>query len=220
MKQLLKRTLLAAAPEWTTGLLSARARAQSHRLVREWGLDATDREVARKSRPRCAVRAIPWNDALPNDAPGAPRSFPARDVRVRTASVDCAESPAGSILRSSMLAVSFGYYAVGLPGSSLVHRWSRSTPTGGPGPRVERWRPRIGPANVEVAGFCSPAWLDRNLRPSSLILCDCEGYEADLLTRSTSGTISSATLIVETHDAINPGVTEAVRKAFCRSRIR
>ena len=31
--------------------------------------------------------------------------------------------------------------------------------------------------------------------PSSLILSDCEGYEADLPTRSTSNAVNSATLI-------------------------
>ena len=40
MKRLLKRTLLAVLPEWTAQLLSARARAHSHRMVKEWGLTA------------------------------------------------------------------------------------------------------------------------------------------------------------------------------------
>ena len=39
MKTLGERAMLAAAPVWTTGLLSARARAHSHRMVREWKLN-------------------------------------------------------------------------------------------------------------------------------------------------------------------------------------
>ena len=45
MKQLLKRTLMAAAPEWTTGLLSARAQAHSHRMVREWRLNLLNEKL-------------------------------------------------------------------------------------------------------------------------------------------------------------------------------
>ena len=72
-------------------------------------------------------------------------------------------------------------------------------------------------SNVEVAGFCSLAWLDRNLRPLTLILCDCEGYEAELLNGSTSGALSSATIIVEMHDEISFGVTDKIRVDFCKS---
>ena len=40
----------------------------------------TDREVTRVPRPLRAVRAISGNETHPEVAPGAPRSFPARDV--------------------------------------------------------------------------------------------------------------------------------------------
>jgi len=112
---------------------------------------------------------------------------------------------------------SFGYYAVGLallfPEIPVVafdtDWWARAA--------CREMATESRTSNVEVAGFCSPAWLDRNLRPSSLILCDCEGYEAELLTTSTSRALSSATVIVETHDMIKPGVTQAIRKRFAWS---
>jgi len=112
---------------------------------------------------------------------------------------------------------SFGYYAVGLarlfPEMPVVafdtDWWARAA--------CRETASENRTTNVEVAGFCSPAWLDRNLMPSSLIVCDCEGYEADLLTRSTTRAVNSATLIIETHDNINPGVTDAILGRFARS---
>ena len=108
---------------------------------------------------------------------------------------------------------SFGYYAVGLarllPDIPVVafdtDWWARAA--------CRDMASENQTSNVEVAGFCSPAWLDRNLIPSSLILSDCEGYEADLPTRSTSNAVNSATLIIETHDAIIPGVTDTILRA-------
>jgi trans-aconitate methyltransferase len=112
---------------------------------------------------------------------------------------------------------SFGYYTVGLarlfPGIPVfafdTDWWARAAC------REMAFENRT--SNVEVAGFCSPAWLDRNLMPSSLILSDCEGHEADLLTPLTGLAVSSATLIIETHDEINPGVTDAIMRRFARS---
>jgi hypothetical protein len=49
---------LAAAPEWTIGLLSAGDRAHSHRLVKEWGLDALTAKLVSALGP--LVRSGPF----------------------------------------------------------------------------------------------------------------------------------------------------------------
>ena len=216
MKELLKRTLLAAAPEWTAGLLAARARAQKHRLVREWGLDALSRKLLTNLGP--VVQSGPFRgmklSPMSHREHLGPFLLGTYESQLHPW---IARITGGHYSHIIDVGCSFGYYAVGLarifPGTSVVAfdtDWWARTACREMASENRTW-------NVEVAGFCSPAWLDRNLRPSSLILCDCEGYEADLLTGLTSGTISSATVIVETHDAINPGVTEAVRKGFAES---
>ena len=216
MKQLLKRTLMAAAPEWTTGLLSARARAHSHRLVREWRLNLlTEKLLAAlgpvvQSGPFHGMKLTPasYNEHL------GPFLLGTYEFQLHPW---IAQIAGGQYSQMIDVGSSFGYYAVGLarlfPDIRMVafdtDWWTRSA--------CREMALENRTANVEVAGFCSPAWLDRNLTPSSLILCDCEGYEAELLTRSTSSSLSSATVIVETHDMIKPGVTEAICKRFAQS---
>jgi hypothetical protein len=72
-------------------------------------------------------------------------------------------------------------------------------------------------SNVQVEKYCSPRWLDQNLQPGALIVCDCEGFEGELLVRTGSPALGSAVLLVETHDEINPGVTDAICRRFAGS---
>ncbi len=216
MKQLLKRTLLAAAPEWTTGLLSARARAHSHCLVREWRLNLlTEKLLAAfgpivQSGPFHGMKLTPvsYKEHL------GPFLLGTYEFQLHPW---IAQIAGGQYSQMIDVGSSFGYYSVGLarlfPDIRMVafdtDWWARSA--------CREMASENRTANVEVAGFCSPAWLDRNLTPSSLILSDCEGYEADLLTRSTSTALNSATLIIETHDETNPGVTDAILRRFAQS---
>jgi hypothetical protein len=108
----------------------------------------------------------------------------------------------------------FGYYAVGLArrmsGVPVVafdtDPWARAA-------TAEMAAANAAPA-VTPAGFCSPRWLDRHLPPHSFILSDCEGYEAELFARTKTRAMDSATLLVEVHDNLIPGVGAAVRKRF------
>ena len=216
MKQLLKRTLLAVAPEWTTGLLSARARAHSHCLVREWRLNLLTEKLLAAFGP--IVQSGPFHGMKLTPVSYTEHLGP---FLLGTYEFQLhpwiAQIAGGQYSQMIDVGSSFGYYAVGLarlfPDVRMVtfdtDWWARSA--------CREMALENRTANVEVAGFCSPAWLDRNLRPSSLILCDCEGYEAELLTRSTSSALSSATVIVETHDMIKPGATDAIRRSFARS---
>ncbi|MHB1557193.1 MAG: hypothetical protein ACYC61_06920 [Isosphaeraceae bacterium] len=111
----------------------------------------------------------------------------------------------------------FGYYAVGLarlfPDTQVIafdgDWWARAA--------CREMASANQTSNLIVDGFCSPRWLDRKLQPASLIVCDCEGYEAELLLQSTSPALDSATLIIETHDEIVPGTTDAICRRFAGS---
>ena len=74
-----------------------------------------------------------------------------------------------------------------------------------------------GVANVEIRGYCEPAWLAGNLAEGALILSDCEGYEGELLCSGTIPNLDAATLIVETHDAFVPGVADRIRERLGRT---
>jgi hypothetical protein len=105
-----------------------------------------------------------------------------------------------------------GYYAVGLarlfPESRVVafdtDAWAR---------RALKEMIRANEvSNVEVRGYCEPAWMAAHVAEGALIVSDCEGFEGELLCSQAIPNLSSATLIVETHDSMVPGVTERLRE--------
>ena len=67
---------------------------------------------------------------------------------------------------------------------------------------------------VEVKGYCSPDWFDTALREHALIISDCEGYERDLFPSIRTRALLTATLLIELHEAMAPGATEAVMSKF------
>jgi hypothetical protein len=95
---------------------------------------------------------------------------------------------------------SFGYYAVGLarnfPHTSVVafdtDWWARRA--------VMEMAAANGVSNITLARYCSPSWLAAHLKPSSLIVSDCEGYEVKLFLESPIPALVTATMIVELHE--------------------
>ncbi len=71
-----------------------------------------------------------------------------------------------------------------------------------------------GTGNVEVKGFCSPEWLAKNTQETAFIICDCEGYEAELFSPGILPRLRSTTLLIETHDCFVPGVNDKLVAAF------
>lgn len=63
---------------------------------------------------------------------------------------------------------------------------------------------------VVVRGTCLPGLLEHDLADAArpLVICDCEGYEQALIDPDAVPALRRATLIVETHDFIVPGLTE------------
>lgn len=67
---------------------------------------------------------------------------------------------------------------------------------------------------AELRGHCDRNALAAVLAEGSLLLVDCEGYEADLLDPEALPELSRATMVVELHDFARPGVTELLRQRF------
>jgi hypothetical protein len=216
VKQLVKRAMLAAAPAWTTSLLSGRARAHKHRLVREWKLNRLTEKLLTILGPN--VRSGPFEGMkltpMSHQEILGPFLLGTYEFQLHPWFRKVAGGRFSQIIN---VGSSFGYYAVGLarlfPDSEVIafdtDRWARAA--------CREMASENRTSNVDVARFCSPAWLYRNLQRSSLIMCDCEGYEAELFTGSTSSVLRSATVIVETHDQISVGVTDRIRVNFSKS---
>lgn len=63
---------------------------------------------------------------------------------------------------------------------------------------------------VRVRGRCGPDELRAVLRPGALVVCDCEGYEAELLDPGRVPALASADLVVELHDGRADGTGPVV----------
>jgi hypothetical protein len=67
---------------------------------------------------------------------------------------------------------------------------------------------------VKVRGRATPATLQRELRPGTVVLSDCEGYEIVLMDPAAVPGLAQCLLIIEMHEFAVPGVTAAVLDRF------
>jgi hypothetical protein len=71
-------------------------------------------------------------------------------------------------------------------------------------------------ARLDIRGHCDENGFLACLDPKStlLVLCDCEGGEAEILSPLVVGELANAHVIVETHDLICPGVHQLLKARF------
>lgn len=218
MKKLIKRVLESVAPEWTTAMLSAKARAHSHWVVREWGCGPLHEKLLQKFG--AAVLAGPFKDVILTPMTHAEQIGPyllgvyESELDAAWATVCC-----GSYSQIIDVGAKFGFYAVGLarkyPQAEVVafdtDWWARKA--------VREMAAANHTPNVKVEGFCTPGWLAQNTREGAFIISDCEGFEGVLFSDEVIAKLTTATLIVETHDCSVPGVCERLQKAFEKTHV-
>jgi len=68
---------------------------------------------------------------------------------------------------------------------------------------------------VTIRKGCAPADLaEVTQKGVSLVVCDCEGAEAQLLDLGSAPGLAQSYILVETHEFVVPGVTETLRRQF------
>ena len=213
---LLNKALLAAFPRFGLELLSARSRAHSQTVVEAWGCTALAKKLAEKLGSR--VVAGPFVGlALGSMAfkeHASPYLLGTFESELRSSWEKVFAAEYDQILD---VGAKFGYYVVALARRYPKARvyafdtdpWARKA--------VRETAALNAVQNVSVEGFCSPEWLEKNLRPNAFVLSDCEGYEATLFGGFPSENLRSATLIIELHEEFSPGVEEALRRVFART---
>lgn len=111
-----------------------------------------------------------------------------------------------------------GYYAVGfalrLP-SALVYAFDTSS-------EAQVFCRRLALLNgvssrVDIRGFCDHLTLDDLCGPSSVIICDCEGFEAELLSPLVVRNLKYSDILVELHEFIAPGIGAEILSRFVNS---
>ena len=70
-------------------------------------------------------------------------------------------------------------------------------------------------ARITLGSFCDPATLQSlDLSGKALIICDCEGYEADLFDAATAAHLARADVLIECHDLVGRPITRDLIAAF------
>lgn len=125
----------------------------------------------------------------------------------------CAQAP-GLIVD---IGAAEGYYAIGLatrnPGAQVI---AFEMEEAGRLLLSEMARLNQVANRVEIRGRCEPQDLQHVLAGKSdpVIICDVEGYEEALLDPSVIPDLQRATILVEMHDMVIPGITEKLQARF------
>ena len=108
-----------------------------------------------------------------------------------------------------------GYYAVGLarrmPNARIMARDDN--------PRAQSLCRELATANgvadrVQIGGRMTHADFDLCTTTRSVVICDIEGAEHDLLDPSLASGLLSADILVEVHDCFQPGLSAAITQRF------
>ncbi len=212
-KTIVKRILYSLAPRWTSGLMSGRARAHSHRVVAKWGCGPVADKLVAHFGP--IVQEGPFAGMRLAKATFAEQIGPYLLGTYESVLDDAWSIVLGRSYKQIVdIGAKFGYYAVGLarkyPGALVVafdtDSWAR---------RVTREMADANAvSNVQVLGLCDSNWLRTHLQKEALIVCDCEGYESTLFGGGVTPELASSTLIIETHDCLVAGVCERLARQF------
>jgi hypothetical protein len=213
VKTTIARMAHAAAPRLTVAVQASRARRRSHRLLKEWGLWSLNQRLV----------AEMGSQVLDGPFTGLTLSQRTRAEHIGPYLLGTYEAELHDTWRRLLqreyneivdVGANFGYYAVGFarrfPNTKVVafdvDWWARKT--------VAEMAAANGTANVTIESWCDSSWLARRLKPHSLIVSDCEGYEGALFCREWVPAFASGTFVIELHDAFVPGVTERCRAMF------
>lgn len=107
-----------------------------------------------------------------------------------------------------------GYYAIGLARllpDTPIHAYDID-------PEARRicrqTRALNAAANVRIHGRIKLRDLERRLRPGAFVICDCEGYEIDLIDPVVVPSLREASAIVELHDFVDPTISARLVDRF------
>ena len=216
LKSLIKTASYLIAPQTASAIFSARARAYSHRLVKDWGLFEINQRLIQEIGNVIISGPFRGLTLTPMACQGhvGPYLLGTYEMELHPWWERVFRAGFRQIVN---IGTNFGYYAVGLakrfPDAAIVafdtDRWAREA--------IAQMASANGVAGVSVQHFCSPSWLKKNLREDVLIVSDCEGYERELFCTTEIPALNRATMIVELHESLSPGVSSEVLARFART---
>jgi hypothetical protein len=216
IKPFLKKALSTVAPETAVAVSSARARSHAQKLFKAWGLFEIDQKLLQEVGSR--VLSGPFRDMVLT-----PMTYQEHIGPFLLGTYELELHPWwDKLFQQSFdqiidVGAKFGYYAVGLarqfPESETIafdtDWWARKA--------VHEMIAANQVDRASVQGFCSPRWLQKHLRDRALIISDCEGYEGELLCSLAIPALATATLVIELHEELSPGVSARIRSHFAKT---
>jgi hypothetical protein len=114
------------------------------------------------------------------------------------------------------IGASDGYYAVGLARSGMGQVITAFEANEDSQRLLRKVAALNGVDNIVVRGRCEIADLNAALCPAkkSLVICDVEGFEMELLDPTLVNGLLRAWVLVELHDCFHPGLSNVIRKRF------
>lgn len=108
-----------------------------------------------------------------------------------------------------------GYYAVGMAlhlANSTIYAFDTDED-------AQRFCTNLARLNrvqerVIVGGFCDHLTLERLVGENTIIICDCEDFEMELLDPTRVPSLAASDILVELHEFIRPGLTDILLRRF------
>ena len=201
------------APKLAIAVQASRARRQSHRLLKEWGLWSLNQRLVAELGNQ--VLDGPFKGLILTPRAGVEHIGP---YLLGTYEAELHDTWSRLLPRHYNeiidVGANFGYYAVGFarrfPETRVVafdvDWWARKA--------AGEMAAANGTRNVSIESWCDSSWLARQLKPHSLIMSDCEGYEGALFCDEWVAAFATCTFVIELHEAFVPGVTQRCRAMF------
>jgi hypothetical protein len=218
MKSAFKRILQTLAPRFTSTVQAIRARRHLARLNEQWGQVELSRQFAAShgdvvsDGPFRGLK-LPFD---PNYTMYIPMLIGSLEMELHAAVEHAVTRQPRTIVN---VGCAEGYYAIGFL-RRLSHARSIAFDID---PWARKFCRRLGQVNdvadrVSLRGWCDPVSLARALEHSGLVICDCEGYELELLNPDACPALRRADILVELHDfARRGGVSVPILRRFAES---
>ena len=214
IKQLVKRFLLSAAPQAAGAWQSARQRRHILRFERRMGLPELTQSFVEEHGRR--VLSGPFTGmAYVTQARGSalmPKLLGSYEEELHEVIEKIVATDYAGVID---IGCAEGYYANGLAMRMPSTRiYAFDTDLSAQALCAEMARLNAVEARVSVSGECRTADLNTLIKKRTLIICDCEGFESEILRPDLVPAMARTDILVELHDHVQPGITPLILKRF------
>ena len=214
IRQLVKRFLLSTAPQAASAWQSARQRRHILRFERRMGLPKLTQSFV-EEHGRHVLSGPFTGMAYVTQARGSalmPKLLGSYEEELHGVIEKIVATDYAAVID---IGCAEGYYATGLAmrmPSAQVYAFD--TDLSAQALCVEMARLNAIEARINISGECRIDDLNTLITKRTLIICDCEGFESEILRPDLVPAMARADILVELHDHVQPGITPLLLRRF------